>query len=203
MLSLSLVALAATAITANVVVDDNTCYRTSVLGTCEPKSLCEYNYNIGDLNFDQSCRVKDGVNFYPQQIHLAFAGKKAGTAMTVSWATFEDVPDSSVWVGESEDTLELVDTPVSSVSYYSDKEYNLFHHHALVTGLTPRTKYFYKVGSRGDDKFTSEVSTFMTARPATDESTFNALIYGDLGDGKNSVDTIANINKLTSKDIDL
>ncbi|POM64392.1 Calcineurin-like phosphoesterase [Phytophthora palmivora] len=203
MLSLSLVALAAKAITANVVVDDNTCYRTSVLGTCEPKSLCEYNYNIGDLTFDQSCRVKDGVNFYPQQIHLAFAGKKAGTAMTVSWATFEDVPDSSVWVGESEDTLELVDTPVSSVSYYSDKEYNLFHHHALVTGLTPRTKYFYKVGSRGDDKFTSDISTFMTARPATDESTFNALIYGDLGDGENSVATIANINKLTSKDIDL
>ncbi|ETI33391.1 hypothetical protein F443_19936 [Phytophthora nicotianae P1569] len=202
-LLLSLVALATAVVKANVIVDDNTCYRNKVLDVCEPTSLCEYNYNIGDLTFNQSCRVKDGVNFYPQQIHLAFAGKKPGTAMTVSWATFEDVTDSSVWVGDSEDTLELVDTPVSSASYYSDKEYNLFHHHAKITGLKPRTKYYYKVGSRGDEKYTSDVTSFNTARPATDDSTFNVLIYGDLGDGENSVDTIANVNKLTSDDIDL
>ncbi|ETP37032.1 hypothetical protein F442_15124, partial [Phytophthora nicotianae P10297] len=121
--------------------------------------------------------------------------------MTVSWATFEDVSDSSVWVGSSEDSLELVDTPVSSDSYYSDVEYNLFHHHATITGLKPRTKYFYKVGSRGDEKYTSDVSLFITALPATDDSTFNVLIYGDLGDGENSVDAIAAVNKLTSDDI--
>ncbi|KAG6950517.1 hypothetical protein JG688_00014117 [Phytophthora aleatoria] len=198
--SLYLLTLAAAGVVANVVVDDNTCHRNK--GVCEPQSLCEYNYNFGDLSFDQSCRVKDGVN-YPQQIHLAFAGTKTGMAMTVSWATFEDVTDSSVWVGSSEDTLELVETPVSSDSYYSDDEYDLFHHHATITGLKPRTKYFYKVGSRGDEKYTSEVSSFITARPATDDSTFNALIYGDLGDGKNSVDTIAAVNKMTSDDIDL
>ncbi|OWZ13308.1 Calcineurin-like phosphoesterase, partial [Phytophthora megakarya] len=123
--------------------------------------------------------------------------------MTVSWATFEDVLDSSIWVGESEDSMELIDTPVSSTSYYSDEEYNLFHHHAKVTGLTPRTKYFYKVGSQANQKYTSDVSTFVTARQSTDDSTFNVLIYGDLGDGENSVDTITNINKLTSDDIDL
>ncbi|ETI39090.1 hypothetical protein F443_15286 [Phytophthora nicotianae P1569] len=199
--SLCLLAFAAADVVANVVVDDNTCHRSN--GACEPQSLCEYNYNFGDLSFDQSCRVKDGVNFYPQQIHLAFAGAKVGTAMTVSWATFEDVSDSSVWVGSSEDSLELVDTPVSSDSYYSDDEYNLFHHHATITGLKPRTKYFYKVGSRGDEKYTSDVSSFITARPATDDSSFNVLIYGDLGDGENSVDTIAAVNKLTSDDIDL
>ncbi|EGZ11429.1 hypothetical protein PHYSODRAFT_338139 [Phytophthora sojae] len=201
LLLLALVALAA--VGANAIVDDSTCYRNKKRGVCEPESLCEFNFNIGDLNFNQSCRVRDGVNLYPQQIHLAFAGKKVGTAMTVSWATFEDVTDSSVWVGDSEDTLELVDTPVSSLSYYSDKEYNLFHHHATVTGLSPRTKYFYKVGSRSDDKFTSDVYSFITARPPSDDSTFNALIYGDLGDGENSVDTIADITKLTSDDIDL
>ncbi|KAF4045786.1 Calcineurin-like phosphoesterase [Phytophthora infestans] len=172
-------------------------------GGCEPKSLCEYNYNFGDLSFDQSCRVKDGVNFYPQQIHMAFAGIETGTAMAVSWATFEDVTDSSVWVGRSEDTLELVDTLVSSDSYYSDDEYNLFHHHATITGLKPHTKYFYKVGSRGDEKYASDVSSFVTARAATDDSTFNVLIYGDLGDGENSVDTIAAVNNMTSDEIDL
>ncbi|KAH7489114.1 hypothetical protein PRIC1_010634 [Phytophthora ramorum] len=195
--------LLAAVVGANVIVDDNTCYRNKARDVCEPESLCEFNFNIGDLNFNQSCRVKEGVNFYPQQIHLAFAGKKAGTAMTVSWATFEDVTDSAVWVGSSEDALELVDTPISSVSYYSGNSYNLFHHHASVTGLKPRTKYFYKVGSQGDEMYTSDVYSFITARPATDDSTFNVVIYGDLGDGEHSVDTIASLNKLTSKDVDM
>ncbi|KAG2525898.1 hypothetical protein BBO99_00004224 [Phytophthora kernoviae] len=43
----------------------------------------------------------------------------------------------------------------------------------------------------------------MTARPPTDNSTFNVVIYGDLGNGKNSIDTIAQMNKLTSNDVDL
>ncbi|KAF4136561.1 Calcineurin-like phosphoesterase [Phytophthora infestans] len=187
MMLLCLLAFAAASVVANAVVDDHTCHRSS--GGCEPKSLCEYNYNFGDLSFDQSCRVKDGVNFYPQQIHLAFAGIETGTAMAVSWATFEDVTDSSVWVGRSEDTLALVDTLVSSDRYYSDDEYNLFHHHATITGLKPHTKYFYKFVRH--------------ARAATDDSTFNVLIYGDLGDGENSVDTIAAVNNMTSDEIDL
>ncbi|RLN56555.1 hypothetical protein BBJ29_002201 [Phytophthora kernoviae] len=158
---------------------------------------------LGDHNLDQSCRVKDGVNLYPQQIHLAFAGTTAGTGMTVSWATFEEVNDSTVWMGSSEDTLKLVNASVTSVSYYRDGPYRLTHHHATIPGLTPRTKYFYKVGSKAKTEYQSDISSFMTARPPTDNSTFNVVIYGDLGDGKNSIDTIAQMNKLTSNDVDL
>ncbi|CAI5737799.1 unnamed protein product [Hyaloperonospora brassicae] len=196
-------ALSASFVSAGRVVDDHACHWDNVRDVCMPESLCEMDFKIGDLKFNQSCRVRDGVNLYPQQIHLAFAGKAAGAAMTVSWATFEPVTDSVVWVGKSKDTLELVDTPVSAASYYSDNEYNLFHHHATVTGLKPRTRYFYRVGCLSDDKYTSEVSSFVTARAATDDRSFSVLIYGDLGDGKNSVDTIGRINKLTSHDIDL
>uniref|UniRef100_A0AAV1UFB2 Purple acid phosphatase n=1 Tax=Peronospora matthiolae TaxID=2874970 RepID=A0AAV1UFB2_9STRA len=197
------IALSAFFASASYFVDDDACRWDEASSICMPESLCKLNFNMGDLDFDQTCRVKKGVNLYPQQIHLAFAGKKAGTAMTVSWATFEPVTDSSVWVGTSKLKLELVDTPVSSTSYYSDDEYNLFHHHATVTGLKPHTKYFYKVGCLSDDKYTSDISSFVTARPATDNSSFSVLIYGDLGDGKYSADTIASINNLTSHDIDL
>lgn len=202
-LSLWPIALPALLVHANFVVDDHACRWDEANSACMPSSLCKLDFNMGDLNFNQSCRVKDGVNLYPQQIHLAFAGKKAGTAMTVSWATFEPVVDSAVWVGKSEDTLELVDTPVSATSYYSDEEYNQFHHHATITGLEPRTKYFYKVGSSSDDTYTSDVRSFITARPASDHSSFSVLIYGDLGDGENAANTIASINTLTSNDIDL
>ncbi|TDH68458.1 hypothetical protein CCR75_001399 [Bremia lactucae] len=82
------------------------CYRDKKRGMCAPEDLCKFNYNCGDLTFNQSCRVKDESNLYPQQIKLlAFTGKKVGTAMTVSWATFANVEDSSVWMGETKDKL--------------------------------------------------------------------------------------------------
>ncbi|KAF4034699.1 Iron/zinc purple acid phosphatase-like protein C [Phytophthora infestans] len=204
-LSLGLLALGASAASAAVLVDDTVCawnWSLSSLG-CQPSALCVYNFNFGDLTLSQSCRVKDGVNFYPQQIHLAFAGTTAGTGMTVSWATFEEVDDSSLWVGTSEASLALVDTAVKSVDYYRDDEYEMYHHHATVSSLSPHTKYFYKVGSRTRTTYQSDVNSFVTARSASHTSTFKVLIYGDAGDGDNSEDTLTYANTLTSNDIDL
>ncbi|RLN48620.1 hypothetical protein BBJ28_00004724 [Nothophytophthora sp. Chile5] len=197
--------LVGSAAASTVLVDDSICvwsFSLSSLG-CQPSSMCEYNYNAGDLTLSESCRVKEGVNYYPQQIHLAFAGETAGTGMTVSWATFEEVEDSSLWVGSSNDSLELVDTTVSSVNYFHDDTYHLYHHHATVSSLSPHTKYYYKVGSKAQTTYQSDVYSFVTARSASDASTFNVVIYGDAGDGGNSVDTLTYMNTLTADDVDL
>jgi hypothetical protein len=190
-----------------VLVDDSICVWSSSLSSlgCQPSTLCEYNYNAGDLTLSQSCRVKDGVNFYPQQIHLAFAGETAGTGMTVSWATFAEVDDNSLWVGtaNSSASLKIVDTTVESINYYHDDNYYMYHHHATVSGLSPHTKYYYKVGSKAQSTYQSDVYSFVTARSASDTSTFNVLIYGDAGDGDNSVGTLTYANTLTADDIDL
>ncbi|GMF25453.1 unnamed protein product [Phytophthora lilii] len=204
-LSLGLLALSAGAASATVLVDDSICvwsYSLSSLG-CQPSALCEYNYNVGDLTLSQSCRIKDGVNYYPQQIHLAFAGTAAGTGMTVSWATYEKVDDSSLWVGCSESSLSLVATTVQSVNYYHDDKYDMYHHHATVSGLKPHTKYYYKIGSKAQTTYQSDVYSFVTARSPSDTSTFKVLIYGDAGDGDNSVATLSYANTLSSDDIDL
>ncbi|GMF36894.1 unnamed protein product [Phytophthora lilii] len=79
----------------------------------------------------------------------------------------------------------------------------MFHHHATVSGLTPHTKYFYKVGSRSNPKFTSDVYSFVTARAASDNSTFNMVVYGDFGPGDQSKSTLAYVNTLTSDKVDL
>jgi len=197
------VAVAIQAASANTIVDDSTCVWKTSAFSCQPKALCSYQYRFGDLTLSESCRVKDGVNYYPQQIHLAFAGETTGTGMTVSWATFEEVSDSTLWVGDSEDSLEAVDTTVSSVSYYSDDTYDLHHHHATISGLSPNTIYYYKVGSSSQTTYQSDVATFKTARSADDDSTFNMIIYGDVGDGDNSADTIEYMNTLGTNDIDL
>ncbi|KAG1708866.1 hypothetical protein DVH05_022500 [Phytophthora capsici] len=162
---------------------------------CVPTALCE--------STGATCQVKVGVDFYPQQLHLAYAGTSPGTAMTVSWATYAEMNDSSVWIGSSEDALELIDAHVTQASYYHDATYNMFHHHATVSNLTPHTKYFYKVGSKTNPKYTSDVYSFITARAATDNSTFNMVIYGDFGAGNESKDTLAYVNTLNVDNVDL
>ncbi|KUF82466.1 Acid phosphatase [Phytophthora nicotianae] len=188
-------AIAAATAHAAVTLNNTDCFWDST--TCLPTALCDLTG--GDA---QPCRVKDNVDYYPQQIHLAYAGKIAGTAMTVSWATYANIDGSSVWVGCSEDTLELVDTPVTQINYYHDATYNLFHHHATISGLTPHTKYYYKVGSNANAAHTSDVYSFVTARAASDESTFNMLIYGDFGAGNESKDTLADVNTLNADNVD-
>lgn len=79
----------------------------------------------------------------------------------------------------------------------------MFHHHATVSGLTPHTKCFYKVGSKANPKFTSDVYLFVTARAAADNSTFSMVVYGDFGPGDQSRNTIAYVNSWSSDKVDL
>ncbi|ETM02231.1 hypothetical protein L917_01250 [Phytophthora nicotianae] len=166
--------------------------------SCYPSALCAPTGNSA-----KPCQVKNGAEFTPQQLHLAYAGASAGTGMTLSWSTYSQVQDSSVWIGKSKDTLALVNTPVSQSSYYSDNTYNMFHHHATISGLTPHTKYFYKVGSKSTPDYVSAVYSFVTARVASDNSTFNMVVYGDFGPGDQSKNTLAYVNSLTSDQVDL
>ncbi|KAG7379322.1 hypothetical protein PHYBOEH_011963 [Phytophthora boehmeriae] len=197
MFVLGLLALAAgsTAAQTTSVTSSICIWEGGVLG-CQPSSLCHYNV------LSDSCRIRDDVASYPQQIHLAYAGASAGTGMTVSWATYAEVGDSSVWVGGSEDDLNLVDTTLKTIEYYHDENYTMFHHHATVTGLAPHTKYYYKVGSEMQTAYQSDVHSFTTARSPFDPNTFKVIIYGDAGDGNNSVDTLAYMNTLSSNDVD-
>ncbi|KAL4108318.1 hypothetical protein PRIC1_000036 [Phytophthora ramorum] len=123
--------------------------------------------------------------------------------MTLSWATYAKVEGSSVWIGSSEDALGLTNTPITQTSYYHDETYTMFHHHATVSGLTPHTKYFYKVGSKTNETYTSDVYSFVTARAASDNSTFNMVIYGDFGAGNESKDTLAYMKMLSPDSVDL
>ncbi|EGZ21341.1 hypothetical protein PHYSODRAFT_313570 [Phytophthora sojae] len=97
----------------------------------------------------------------------------------------------------------LCDATVTQTSYYRDDTYTMFHHHATVSGLTPHTKCFYKVGSKANPKFTSDVYLFVTARAAADNSTFSMVVYGDFGPGDQSRNTIAYVNSWSSDKVDL
>jgi hypothetical protein len=76
----------------------------------------------------------------PQQIHVAYAGAPAGTAMTVSWQTTTSHPSSVAKYGLASSNLN--NTAVGTVSSY----YATFDYHVVLSPLTPGTLYFYSCG---------------------------------------------------------
>uniref|UniRef100_A0AAV1V7P7 Purple acid phosphatase n=1 Tax=Peronospora matthiolae TaxID=2874970 RepID=A0AAV1V7P7_9STRA len=183
-------------------IDDRTCeYKWSSL-SCEPKDKCSIQYQFGDVTASQACRVTDNTDHSrtPQQFHLAFAGKEAGTGMAISWTTFAPVSDPAVWIGSSKSDVVLVKTATIEVKqYFKTKGYTLFSHHAVVTDLDPFTEYFYKVGSAATAKFQSAVSSFTTARSSGDTSPFVVAVFGDMGTETNSIATNKFVNGLNGK----
>ncbi|GMF13727.1 unnamed protein product [Phytophthora lilii] len=183
-------------------VDDSTCVYDWASLSCKPESSCSLQYHFGDTTPSDACRVSttSDTTRVPQQFHLAFAGKKAGTGMTISWTTYALEDDPAVWVGSTEDNVAQVkDAEIETKSYYKDDHYQLYSYHAVVTGLKPNTEYFYRVGSSSSSKYQSAVSSFKTARKSGDESPFTIAVYGDMGADANAVATNKYVNSLVDK----
>jgi acid phosphatase type 7 len=176
--------------------DDSDCSFSLLELRCVPSDRCIYEYKFGDLKPSQSCRVNtDTVGLVPQQLHTAFAGATAGTAMTISWTTYNRQNDPAVWIGTSSAALGLSTAAVTVSSYYSDDKYSLYNYHATITGLTPGTKYVYRVGSKANDPWRSAVASFTTARAANDPNEFDIAFYGDMGVDDNAERTMEYVNQ--------
>ncbi|EGZ11265.1 hypothetical protein PHYSODRAFT_518590 [Phytophthora sojae] len=189
------------AVSGSVVDDDKCVYDWSSL-SCTPEASCSLQYQFGDVTPSHACRVRDTSNatMAPQQLHLAFAGEEAGTGMAISWTTFKLDSAPMVWLGRTEAKLKVVaNAEIETKSYYKDKDYELYSYHAVVSGLKPNTKYFYKVGNAKNKHFQSGVSSFKTARASGDESPFTIAVYGDMGADDNSVATNMYMNSLVDE----
>ncbi|KAJ8564178.1 hypothetical protein ON010_g7165 [Phytophthora cinnamomi] len=184
------------AVSGSAVDDDKCVYDWSSL-SCVPEASCSLQYRFGDVTPSHACRVRDSSNAtkVPQQLHLAFAGKEAGTGMAISWTTFHLDNEPTVWLGRAEAKLKVVaNAKIETKSYYKDDDYELYSYHAVVTGLKANTEYFYKVGNAKTMHFQSRVSSFKTSRAAGDESPFTIAVYGDMGADDNSVATNKYVN---------
>ncbi|KAF1787783.1 Metallo-dependent phosphatase-like [Phytophthora cactorum] len=183
-------------------VDDSACVYHWASLSCKPEASCSIQYHFGDVTPSDACRVSttsDSTRI-PQQFHLAFAGKEAGTGMAISWTTFALEEDPAVWMGATEGKLTQVkDATIETKSYYKDDHYELYSYHAVVEGLKPNKEYFYKVGSASKTKFQSAVSSFTTARKSGDKSPFTIAVYGDMGADANAVETNKYVNTLVDK----
>jgi len=120
------------------------------------------------------------------------------TARGVSWFTSSDIEDSIVYVATNpefnnalrfEGALNTFEATIDA----SDEANRIpprthYNHQALITGLTPDTVYYYKVGSDAIDKF-STVGSFRTAKST---GAFTIFLTTDVHVGANEGPAVNN-----------
>jgi hypothetical protein len=100
------------------------------------------------------------------------------TSMAVTWRTTDAHPNSAVEYAVATDTAEFAKqarkVPARSERLGLDAQTVVQHHSVLLSGLTPGTRYVYRVGH---DKIWSEWNQFTTAR--AEPAPFRFVWFGD------------------------
>jgi len=105
----------------------------------------------------------------PTQTHIALSGK-AGEV----WVTYSTTATDTGIVQYGTSSASLTTNVSSVVTKFVDENYTAYVHDAHITGLTPESRYYYRVGSDTDGW--SKVFSFSTK---TKNITY--AVYGDLG----------------------
>lgn len=103
--------------------------------------------------------------------------------MVASWQTKGATDTSIVMWGEGPQSLDKTASGTCATYLPGDDE-GSFSHHAIMTGLSPSTTYYYKVGDATAGF--SDVMQFKSSPAATDDSTISFMLWGDMGAAKPS-----------------
>ena len=127
----------------------------------------------GVTDIRRSCGTP-GPDAAPQYVHIAFASDHAEHDVSVNWLTGEQTRLSVVRVGTSPDALTQTFEGVSFAVAGVDRKRVV--HEAHLCGLTPATRYYYKVD--GEDPATAPGS-FVTAPERNATTPFTFVFSGD------------------------
>lgn len=129
----------------------------------------------------------------PDQIHIAYAGPFTQdgypSAMAISWHTSEYVSSPMVKFGKTSGQL-FIHSKAESVKYFET-----FHHHAVLSNLTPDTIYYYVVGDEISGFWSSEYS--FTSASWNASSSIRVAMIGDMG-VENSLGTMKALEEIHS-----
>jgi predicted MPP superfamily phosphohydrolase len=129
----------------------------------------------------------------PEQIHITTTGD--ATEMVATWVTRGMTPTSTVEYGTTSGTY---DHSTSGTNHtYTDGGWVGRIHDVELTGLTPDTQYFYRVG----DELRGWSSEFEFRTPPDYQKNFSFAAYADHGMSSNAQATTANINADSSIDL--
>lgn len=105
----------------------------------------------------------------PIQIRIAYAGPGG---MAVSWNTNGQMPEPTVFYGQSANQLDRRASSRISTTYPTSSTYN---NHVTIVGLEPATRYYYM------PQCGTQTYSFVTAPDAGDKNAFQFAMVGDLG----------------------
>ncbi|UCE74107.1 MAG: metallophosphoesterase, partial [Methanomassiliicoccales archaeon] len=121
----------------------------------------------------------------PEQIHIATTGDP--TEMVVTWITGGSTPNSTV---EYDTSPGVYGNSASGTNHtYTDGGWDGIIHDVALTGLSPDTQYFYRVG----DESLGWSSEFNFTSPPDYKKNVSFAAYGDHGMSSNAHATTANI----------
>ena len=113
----------------------------------------------------------------PLQQRLAYVN---ATAMQVSWNTYDPLGPNEAVVYYGNSPLDLGKTASAmSMTYNTSRTWN---HHALLSGLSPKTTYWYRVANSDCDSC-SEIPTYTLTTPRSpgDQSAYSLAVVVDMG----------------------
>lgn len=114
--------------------------------------------------------------YEPLEMRSAFASE---TAVTVSWNTFAQLLEPTVYYGK--DPTDLSNTAKSNVSFTYDTS-RTYNSHVLITDLDPGTTYYYKVQYLNCNECAYRtLGTFRTPRSPGDKTPYKAAFVADMG----------------------
>jgi len=123
----------------------------------------------------------------PEQIFINFGDDASD--MVVGWATTDDV-DSRVEWGTASGVYTGNARGASETYTYSSKYTSPHLHHATMTNLQAKTKYFYRVG---DGTTWSNEYSFTSNAVGADQFPYVLGTYADLGENNNAVSTVTHL----------
>jgi hypothetical protein len=124
------------------------------------------------------CTSKHGV---PEQVNVQIAGPDS---VVINFVTFESTPPSDLPVikmGSSAGSLSQTITGVTHTHTTAAKDRIYYMHFVRLSGLKPRTKYYYTVESGASDAVVSTVYNFRSPYGPEDGGETKVNVFGDMG----------------------